>query len=65
MQQRASKQAGATNGAVYRARKSYNGEFSVRKFLCHKNPLGRILMSGKNDWSYQLNHTVQVKIRCE
>jgi hypothetical protein len=25
-----SEQAGATNGAVYRARKSYNGEFSVK-----------------------------------
>ncbi len=29
MQQQASEQAGATNGAMYRARKSYNGEFSV------------------------------------
>jgi hypothetical protein len=29
MQQGASEQAGATNGAVYRARKSYSGEFFV------------------------------------
>jgi hypothetical protein len=29
MQQRGSEQAGATNGAVYRARRSYNGKFSV------------------------------------
>jgi hypothetical protein len=37
MQQQASEQAGATNGAMYRARKSYNGEFSVN-FSAVKTP---------------------------
>jgi hypothetical protein len=37
MQQQASEQAGATNGAMYRTGKSYNGEFSVN-FTAVKTP---------------------------